>query len=155
VIHPRTFVVSLVVGTVVTMVAAYLPAHRATRIAPVQAMRDEIAMPESSLTRRLVVAIVCTVLGAAGMTAGLVLDVPRPAIFVGVGVFFVLMAVTAAAPFIAVPVVGVARAVYGRLFGQVGRLAAENARRNPRRTAATASALMIGLALVTSMGVLG
>src|SRR5690606_10540340 len=58
-------------------------------------------------------------------------------------------------PVIAIPVLAAFGALYRGLFGSVGKLAAQNARRNPRRTAATASALMIGLALVTTMSILG
>ncbi len=155
VFQARTIVVSYVVGVLVTMLAAWIPARRASRVPPVAAMRDDVAMPESSLRWRLLLAVVFGLVGAAAMAAGLWFDVPRPVIWVGVGIFGVLMAVALGSPLIAVPVLAVFGVLYRGLFKAVGQLAAQNARRNPRRTAATASALMIGLALVTTMSILG
>lgn len=155
VFNTSTAVVSYVVGISVTLLAAYLPARRAAKIPPVAAMRDDVAMPTGNLYVRAVLATVGGVLGAVGMTVGLVADVPKPVAWVGGGIFFVLMAVAAAAPLLAAPLLVFLRLIYRGVFGRIGLLAAENARRNPRRTAATASALMIGLALVTTMAVLG
>jgi putative ABC transport system permease protein len=151
----RTVVVSYVVGIVVTLVAAYLPARRASRIAPVAAMRDDIALPEASLRRRLAVGMALAALGAALMAVGLIGEGGRGASLVGLGVFSVLIAVALMSPLLGRPVLLALGSVYRRLFGTVGTLATQNALRNPRRTAATASALMIGLALVSTMAVLG
>ncbi len=155
VLQPRTVVVSYVVGLVVTMIAAYLPARRASRIPPVAAMRDDVALPEGSIRRRLVAAVALGVLGAALMASGLAELGSEHALQVGLGVLLVLLAVVLAGPVLAQPVLVAFGAVYGRLYGTVGRLATQNSRRNPRRTAATSSALMIGMALVTTMSVLG
>lgn len=152
---PRTVILSFVVGVLVTMLAAWIPAHRAAKVPPVAAMRDEIAMPESSLRWRLVLSLLFALVGSGAMAAGLWLDVPRPIVWVGAGIFGVLMAVALGSPLIAIPLLAVFGAVYRLIFRSVGQLAAQNARRNPRRTAATASALMIGLALVTTMSILG
>ncbi len=124
-------------GIVVTMVAAWLPARRTGRIAPVQAMRDDVAMPESSLRRRLVVGVALIVAGGAALAAGLMDDVPRPGWFVGGGVLAVLLGVAAASPVISRPFLAAAAWVYARLFGTVGRLAGQNrcatrAARRPR-----------------------
>lgn len=152
---PRTAVVAFAVGVPVTMLAAYLPARRAARIAPVAAMRDDVALPESSVRRRLLVGVLLAVLGAALMTGGLIGSGNLGAGLVGLGVFCVLIAVALMSPVLGRPVLKGLGAVYGRVFGSVGVLATQNSLRNPRRTAATASALMIGLALVSTMAVLG
>jgi putative ABC transport system permease protein len=151
----RTVLVSYAVAIVVTLVAAYLPARRASRIPPVAAMRDDVAMPESSLRRRLWLAAGLAVAGAVLMTLGLLGSGGRGATLVGFGVFSILLAVTSASPVLGRPVLHALGASYRRLFGTVGVLATQNSLRNPRRTAATASALMIGLALVTTMSVIG
>jgi len=151
----RTPVAAYVVGILVTVVAAYVPARRSARIAPVAALRDDVAMPESALHWRLIAGIALIVAGAGGMLAGLYADVPSPGWWVGGGILAVLLGVAGAAPVISRPVVAVATTVYRRVYGPVGNLAGQNSLRNPRRTAATASALMIGLALVTTMSILG
>ncbi|MDP3968618.1 MAG: FtsX-like permease family protein [Nocardioides sp.] len=155
VLAPRTVLAAYAVGVVVTVVAAYLPARRSARIEPVQALRDDIAMPEGSIHRRMLVGSALIVVGAAAMATGLLADVPQPVWWVGLGILAVLLGVSAASPVISRPFLAMAAAGYRRAFGTVGTLAGENARRNPRRTTATASALMIGLALVTTMTILG
>ncbi|MGZ4505115.1 MAG: ABC transporter permease [Nocardioidaceae bacterium] len=152
---PRTVVVSYVVGLVVTTLAAYLPARRSSRIPPVAALRDDIAMPESTLRRRLLAGGVLGVGGIALMLTGLFGSVPQPGYWVGGGILAALLGAAAASPVIGRPFLVVAAALYRRGFGAVGRLAGQNSLRNPRRTAATASALMIGLALVTTMSIVG
>jgi putative ABC transport system permease protein len=152
---PRTVLAAYAVGVVVTMAAAYLPARRTARIAPVQALRDDVALPESTLHRRALVGTTLVVVGGAGMVAGLFFDVPRAGWVVGLGILAVLLGVAAVSPIIGRPFLALARAVYARLFGTVGNLAGQNSLRNPRRTAATASALMIGLALACTMAIVG
>jgi putative ABC transport system permease protein len=152
---PRTFLAAYGVGVVVTMAAAWLPARRTTRIAPVQAMRDDVALPEQSLRRRLVVGLAMVAAGLAALWAGLFTDLPHGGWSTGAGVLAILLGVAAASPVLSRPFLVVARRVYARLFGTVGNLAGQNALRNPRRTAATASALMIGLALACTMAIVG
>jgi putative ABC transport system permease protein len=154
-ITARTVIVSYLVGMVVTLFAAYLPARRASRVAPVAAMRDDIALPESSIRRRLIVGLGLAVVGAGLMTAGLLGEGGSGARLVGLGVFAILIAVALMSPVLGRPVLLALGVIYRRLFGTVGALATQNSLRNPRRTAATASALMIGLALVATMAVLG
>lgn len=155
VLEPRTVVAAFAVGIVVTMVAAWGPARRTTRIAPVEALRDDVALPETTIRRRMLVGAALVVGGAGALLAGLGGAVPRAGWWVGLGVLAVLLGVAAASPVIGRPVLVGAHAAYRRLFGTVGNLAGLNALRNPRRTAATASALMIGLTLATTMAILG
>jgi putative ABC transport system permease protein len=146
---------SYVVGILVTLVASYFPARRASKVPPVAAMRDDVAMPARSLRRRTAVGTVMTVIGAGVMAAGLGPATGSTAgLLVGAGVAAVLVGVAVLSPVLSRPVVRVLGAAFPRMFGTVGRLSRENALRNPRRTAATASALMIGLALVGTMSVL-
>ena len=155
IIAARTPLAAYAVGILVTVVAAYIPARRSAKIPPIAALRDDIAMPESALRWRLVAGAAMIVGGGAAMVAGLVTDIPRPGWWIGGGILAVLLGVAAASPVISRPVVALAALLYRRVYGSVGNLAGQNALRNPRRTAATASALMIGLALVTTMSILG
>lgn len=151
----RTVAISYAVGLVVTMVAAYLPARRASRIAPVEAMRDDVAMSEGSLRRRMVIGGLMVVAGVAAIVGGFLGSGGAGLAMIGIGALVVLIGVSLGSPVLGRPVIHVLGAVYRRVFGTVGRLATENSLRNPRRTAATASALMIGLTLVAMMSVFG
>jgi putative ABC transport system permease protein len=155
VFEPRTAVAAYLVGMLVTAFAAYLPGRRASRISPIEALRDDVAMPESSIRRRTIVGAAMTALGAAAMGVGLFTDVSNAISYIGGGILFVVLGVALASPVIGRPVVAIVGLFYRRMFGTVGRLAEQNAARNPRRTAATASALMVGLTLVSMMAVFG
>jgi putative ABC transport system permease protein len=155
VLRPRTALIAYAVGIVVTLVAAYVPARRAARVPPVAAMRDDVVIPQSSRRARRVLGIVLTAAGAVSTGVGLFAEVAQAATFVGVGVAAVFVGVAMLAPVIGPPILRGVAGWFPRAFGTVGLLARENAQRNPRRTAATASALMIGLALVAAMSVLG
>jgi putative ABC transport system permease protein len=153
-VAPRTVIASYAVGILVTVLAAYLPARRASRIAPVQALRDDVAMPESSLRVRLVIGALLVAAGVASMTAGLLELGGDVLIELGAGMLAVLIGVALLSPLAARPIIKAFGLLF-RPFGTVGRLATENSLRNPRRTAATASALMVGLALMGMMSILG
>ena len=144
---PRTIWVSLAIGTLVTLVAAISPARRAASIPPIAAMRD-IPPPAASLGRRSVVGGAVAVVGVASLLYGLFSPVTQPIRFVGLGVTLIFVGVAMLAPLVARPLSRAIGAPFARLFKLPGRLGRENASRNPRRTASTASALMIGLALV-------
>jgi len=155
VVQARTVLVGYVVGVLVTMIAAFVPARRAARVPPVAAMRDDVVLPESSRHTRTGFGSALVLVGAAAMLIGLFADVGRAALIVGVGILAVFVGVAMLAPIISVPVIRVLAGWYPSVFGTVGRLARENALRNPRRTAATASALMIGMALVAAISIIG
>ena len=152
---PQTAVVSYLVGMLVTAFAAYLPGRRASRISPIEALRDDVAMPESSIRRRALIGTAMIALGAVAMGVGLFADISNAVAYIGGGILLVVLGVALASPVIGRPVVALVGVLYRRMFGTVGRLAEQNAIRNPRRTAATASALMIGLTLVSMMAVFG
>lgn len=152
---PRTPLAAFGVGLLVTMVAAYLPARRSSRIPPIAALRDDVAMPESTLHRRLLIGTVMTMTGVAAGAVGLFVDVPKPGYWVGGGALLAMLGMAAASPATSKPFLRFSAAAYRRTFGSIGVLAGENSLRNPRRTAATASALMIGLTLVTTMSIAG
>jgi putative ABC transport system permease protein len=149
-----TVVWCYVVGIVVTVVAAYFPARRAAKIPPVAALRDDVGMRPASLTRRGVIGGVITAAGAAMLVVSSATEGSGSLQLLGAAVFALLVGVAVLAPTLSRPVVAGLAASYSRLFGTVGKLSRENAVRNPRRTAATASALMIGLALISGMSVL-
>ncbi|MEW6060214.1 MAG: FtsX-like permease family protein [Actinomycetota bacterium] len=152
VIMARTFVVSVIVGTVVTVVAAILPARRAARVAPVEALREAQDRPGRSLRFRLTSGAVVLAAGVAALLYGLFAMPSNALRFVGFGVAFTFIGVAMLAPLIARPVAAVI-GIPIRAAGISGRLGRENSMRNPRRTAATASALMIGLGLVVFVAV--
>ncbi len=150
-----TVVLAYAVGVGVTLVSAYLPSRRASRTSPVAAMRDDANAPaEGSLRRRGTIGALVALVGAALAFFGL-MDPPGPAA-AWIGAAAVLWVLTAAAlsPVLGHPVLLACRRIFSALFGTTGRLAAENTLRNPRRTGATASALMIGLAVVSAVGTL-
>lgn len=154
-VDATTIVVSLVVGTAVSVLAAALPARRAALVPPVEAMRDDVAVPERSLRWRAVGGLA---IGAVGVAA-LVLALTRPEedvaeTLLGVGAGAVLVGVLMLSPVVARTAVGVLAWPFVRLLRPVGRLARGNVVRNPRRTANTAGALMIGMALVGAVSVI-
>jgi putative ABC transport system permease protein len=152
---PRTIIVSLVVGVVVTVVASVLPARRAGSVAPIQALREAADAPQSRglVGRRLAVAIAVTALGAGALAYGLFGAETNGATVVGAGAAITFIGVAMLSPLAARPIAGGLGAPIKRLSIQA-RLGRENAMRSPRRTASTATALMIGLGLVSMVAIL-
>jgi putative ABC transport system permease protein len=152
-VEVATIVISLVLGTVVTVVASTFPARRASKIAPIEALREGTVVPASSLRRRAIVGTLLTLLGLGTLAFGLFGDAPNAAAVVGTGAMFTFLGVAVLSPFVARPLAAVIGAPARALAGMTGRLGRENAMRNPRRTASTSAALMIGLGLVVFVAV--
>ncbi|WP_407549893.1 ABC transporter permease [Streptomyces sp. Pv4-95] len=156
VISPAAVLSALGVGVVVTVLAAWLPSRKAAKIAPVEALSTVEAPPAPrSLVVRNVIGSVVTGLGVATMLWVSTLKSGDDLPIAMAGSMLTLTGVIILAPLLSRPLVSLAGLVTTRLFGVGGKLAKENALRNPRRTAATASALMIGLTLITGMTVVG
>ncbi len=154
VVEPRTIIVGLLLGTVITVLSALMPARRATRVAPVAGLRDGVvASTTGERRRRTATGVVLAILGGVAMALGLfgVLD-PGEA-WVGVGAVGVFLGVALLSPVLVTPLASVVGAPIGRFGGVPGTLARENSVRNPGRTASTAAALMVGLALVSFVAV--
>ncbi|MBO8188521.1 ABC transporter permease [Streptomyces spirodelae] len=153
VIEPTTVAISLAVGVVITVLAAWLPARRAAKIPPVAAMGSVHA---PATTRSLIVRnTIGALLSAAGavlvlMATGMGDGAKAP---MGLGAGLLLIGVFVLTPLLSRPLIAAAAPVL-RLFNVSGKLARQNAVRNPRRTAATASALMVGLTLITGLTVI-
>jgi putative ABC transport system permease protein len=148
----RTVVVGLAVGIGVTMVSAIGPARRAVRIAPVAAIAAQSAESEVSSRRRVISGGGSVVVGVVVLGVGLAASAVA---LVGVGAVAIFIGVGMLAPIVARPMAGAIGRPVARLFGISGRLGRENSIRSPRRTAQTAAALMVGLALVSAMSVFG
>ncbi|MFJ2017027.1 ABC transporter permease [Streptomyces nodosus] len=153
VISPGTVVAALAVGILITMLAAWLPGRRAARIPPVAAMNSVHAQ---ATTRSLVLR---NTLGALLTSAGLVtvlyattMDATDAQAPMGLGAGLLVLGVFVLTPLLSRPLIAATAPVL-RVFGVAGKLARQNSVRNPRRTAATASALMIGLTLITALTV--
>jgi len=144
---------SYLVGILVTVVAAYFPARRASKVPPIQALRDDIALPEATLRRRVIVGALLVAAGIGSIVGGFAGSGATGLSLIGLGMLLILVGVALLSPIASRPVITAFAVPYRRLFGSVGRLAGQNSLRNPRRTAATASALMVGLALVSLMSV--
>lgn len=151
-LQSRTVIVALVVGVLVTLVASLLPALRSTRVPPIAALHA--FTPTPTRRRRLLYLALSVLLATAGLAAVLLGllgsgDAGNRAILMGGGAVAVVFAVSIFSPRLVPSLSTVAGWPLERLRRLTGRLARENAQRNPSRTAITAAALMIGLALVT------
>jgi len=148
-VEPRTVIIAMAVGIGVTLVAALRPAIRASRIPPIAALREVPATGTYS-TRRLVVAVLVTGLGVALVLVGLFSGAGNPYVLLGLGALLLFIGAALLTAQIARPLARLIGAPFvwvGRVPARLGR---ENAMRNPTRTAQTATALTIGVALVTA-----
>jgi putative ABC transport system permease protein len=144
-VKPATVIIGLTVGTLVTIGAAMIPARRASKIAPVAALRDSAVEPAAAGIRRVVGGLAFTIAGIGLTVTGVVASTFAAT---ALGALLTLVGVVVLGPVVAGP----GGRILGwplRLRGVTGELASENARRNPRRTSATAAALMVGVTVVT------
>ena len=157
VVKTRSIVVPLLIGMGVTMLAAIIPAIRATRVSPMEALRDQAVLP--TRRRRRVVTGLALLLGVAGIVAisaglfGGIESSGDAALLLGLGAVLLFFGTALLSPRFVGPLASVVGLLLERVRHLTGRLARENAVRNPGRTATTAAALMIGLALVTFVAV--
>lgn len=145
VVNGPTVAVCMAAGVVVTFVAAVVPARRAAKVAPLAALRAAAVDRSGRSVVRAVVGGLVTALGVAALAAGLG---SGAAALVGLGALVVFIGVGVLGPVLARPISRLLAAPLPRLRGMTGTMARENASRNPKRTSATASALMVGLGLV-------
>jgi putative ABC transport system permease protein len=155
VLKPSTVVISLVVGFVVTVVSAVGPAVRASRVPPLAAMRD-VAIDTAARSRvRLVLGVIITLLGVGATFSALAGGGGSNALFTaGSGVLLVLVGTIVLGPVVAGPLGRLIGVPLSRFRGVTGRLAQQNSARNPKRTANTAAALLIGVGVVAFFTVL-
>jgi putative ABC transport system permease protein len=158
VVETRTIIVSLVIGTGVTLLSSIVPARRATRVPPIAAVREGSELPQTSMQKhsaKLAVGVIAAAVAAmsvgvfGGVSGGLV------ALLLGGGMLTLFIGVALIAPRLVKPLASLVGWPGRRIGGSAGRLASSNSVRNPSRTASTAAALMIGLTLVTAVAVLG
>lgn len=146
---PRTVMAAVGVGVFTTIASALIPAYRASRISPMAALA-EVEKPTRGFDRRRLASVILLVAGVALSIAAVVNGLPNSVLAIGL-VAFVLGTYLIGA-FIAQPVIKVAtKPIQATVTGDLAR---QNAQRSPRRTAATAGALMIGVALVTAVAIL-
>ncbi|HXG75194.1 MAG TPA: FtsX-like permease family protein [Gaiellaceae bacterium] len=154
----RTAIVALAAGILVTLLASLRPALRATRVPPVAAVREGATLPPGRFARlRGVGALVLTAIGFASLLYGLFKDglgTTQVLAWMGLGALLIFLGVALFSSRLVQPLVYVLGWPATRIGGAAGLLARDNARRNPQRTASTAAALMIGLALVTLVATL-
>jgi putative ABC transport system permease protein len=154
----RTAIVALLVGVVVTLIASLRPAVRATRVPPIAAVREGATLPPSRFARfRTVGSAILTAAGFGALLYGLFgkhLGTKGVLIYMGLGALLIFVGVSMLSVRFIRPLAWTLGWPATRVGGTAGWLARDNARRNPQRTASTAAALMIGLALVTLVALL-
>jgi len=144
----RALVWSYALGALVTIVAALLPAIHASQISPMEALREAGTSGKKSLGVRNVVGGALALLGIAAVIAGLELKVAGPAYWVGAGAVLIVLGTTLLAAQVLIPLAHGLRGLLTAIGGVNGKLAANNIRREPRRSANSAAALMIGVMLL-------
>ena len=152
-------ITGLIIGITVTIFSSLLPARKASQVSPMEAIRDSVSTPQrKSLLVRLLFGSLISVVGFAVLFGVLYdfLDLPTLSSLqqVGLGAGVIFIGISVVTPSITKPFVFFFDKIYNLLFGILGKLATENSKRTPRRTASTASALMIGLTLISLANVI-
>ena len=151
IVKPAVFVTSLIVGVVVTLVCAIVPAIRSGRVPPLAAMRD-VSVDRSNVSKgRLVTGFVFLAIALAGVALGLTND----PVWLAMGIVGMFVALVVLGPLVAAPVARILGKPIGAISGVTGEIAGRNAATSPKRTALTAGALAIGLALLVGVSTLG
>ncbi len=154
--QPRTAIIAFAVGVGVTTVAALAPALRTRGVSPMAALQTGLASePEQAVRRRLLVGTPLSVGGLGMLLYGMFGHSSQGLLLVAAGALLVFAGVAGLSALVARPLAAVLGWPFARLFGVSGRLGRENAMRSPARTARTAAALMIGLALVSFVSIFG
>ena len=159
VLTPSAAIIGAVVGVSVTVLSSLLPAIRASKVSPMEAIREGFSQPKKkSLVKRLLVGLLTTSLGFT-LLFGTIFDffeVPGLSSLrqVGIGAAITFVGIAILAPSFSKPFISLFHYIYIFFFKILGKLSIENSKRTPRRTAATASALMIGLTLITLANVI-
>lgn len=152
----RTVVVALIVGIGITLLSVLIPARRASRIPPVAAMRPDLGFGAIGASKRLAAGTITTIVGAIAFVIGLLVRPGGSLVLIvlgGGGALAVFIGISSLSATVARPVADVIGAPIRRLFKVPGQIAVDNAKRSPRRTSRTASALMIGVSLVSAAAV--
>lgn len=157
-VNASMVVISLTLGVVVSVLSAAVPARRAALVAPVEAMRDDSPAQSASLRVRTLIGLLVAGAGVSAVVAAVVTssrdDAASTGSLLGIGAAAVVVGTLLLAPAIATPVLRVMALPFVWLVKPLGKLASGNVTRNPRRTASTASALMIGMSLVGAASVI-
>lgn len=156
-IEPRTVMTCLGVGLVVTLLSAIIPAIKASRVSPVEAMSENEASSgtRKSLFKRGIFGFIVSLIGVASLIIGLNTDIDQPIYTVGFGVVLMFIGVSIIAPLLSKPLAQIIGWPLIKLRGGVSAgLARDNAKRTPQRTASTAAALMIGVSLVALLSII-
>ena len=159
VLTPSAAITGIAIGIIVTVLSSILPARKASQVSPLEAIRDSISTPKrKSLLLRLLLGSMVSLFGFVTLFGVLYefLDLPSLTSLqqVGLGAAVIFIGISIITPSITKPFVLLFDKVYKLLFGILGKLATENSKRTPRRTASTASALMIGLTLISLANVI-
>ena len=159
VLTPSAAATGIAIGVTVTILSSILPARKASQVSPLEAIRDSVSTPRrKTLLLRLLFGSAVSSFGFVTLFGVLYdfLDLPSLTSLqqVGFGAAVIFIGISIITPSITKPFVLIFDKVYKALFGILGKLAIENSKRTPRRTASTASALMIGLTLISLANVI-